>query len=91
VTVAGAAGTPWRVDLPSRTVPVPMRYSGGSVLPPQMARRSLTTLRERLVKMEARLTRYARRLILQLAEVAIARDLFGQIVSRTRLSSPIPT
>jgi len=61
------------------------------VLPPEMARWSLTTLREKLVKIGARLVRHARRLILQMAEVAIPRDLFGQILSRIRRLSPVPT
>ena len=41
------------------------------VLPPGMARWSLAALREKLVKIGARLTRHARRLVLQMAEVAI--------------------
>jgi hypothetical protein len=61
------------------------------VLPPEMARWSLTTLREKLVKIGARLVRHARRLVLQLAEVAVTRDLFGQIISRIRRLSPVPT
>ncbi|MBM3123309.1 MAG: hypothetical protein FJZ97_14155 [Chloroflexi bacterium] len=61
------------------------------VLPPARARRSLTTLREKLVKIGARLTRHARRLVLQMAEVAITRDLFAQILSRIRSLSPVPT
>ena len=60
-------------------------------LPPKMARWSLTTLREKLVKSGARLTRHARRLILQMAEVAVTRDLFARILSRIRLLSPVPT
>ncbi|MFQ6133908.1 MAG: hypothetical protein ACE5R4_17835 [Armatimonadota bacterium] len=56
-----------------------------------MARWSLTTLREKLVKTGARLTRHARRLIVQMAEVAIPRDLFGQILTGIRLLSPVPT
>jgi len=61
------------------------------VVPKAMARWSLTSLREKLVKIGARLTCHARRLILQMAEVAIPRDLFGQILSRIRLLSPVPT
>jgi len=45
----------------------------------EMARWSLTTLREKLVKIGARLTRHARRLTVQMAEVAIPRDLFAGI------------
>ena len=61
------------------------------VLPKDMARWSLTSLRERLVKIGARLTRHARQLILQMAEVTLPRDLFGQILTRIRLLSPVPT
>ena len=56
-----------------------------------MARWSLTTLREELVKIGARLVPHARRLILEMAEVAVTRDLFGQILSRIRRLSPVPT
>jgi hypothetical protein len=61
------------------------------VLPPELARWSLTTLREKLVKIGARLVRHARRLVLHMAEVAVTRDLFGQILSRIRRLSPVPT
>ena len=61
------------------------------VLPKEMARWSLTTLRERLVKIGARLTRHARRLVLQMAGVAVTRGLFAQILSRIRPLSPVPT
>jgi hypothetical protein len=43
------------------------------------------------VKIGARLTRHARRLLLQMAEVAVTRDLFAQILSRIRRLSPVPT
>jgi hypothetical protein len=61
------------------------------VLPPEMARWSLTSLREKLVKIGARLVRHARRLVLQMAEVAVTRGLFAQILSRIRSLSPVPT
>ena len=60
-------------------------------LPEEMARCSLTTLRAKLVKIGARLTRHARRLVLQMAEVAIPRDLFAAILNRIRRLSPVPT
>ena len=60
-------------------------------LPPEMARWSMTTLPEKLVKIGARLTPRARRLILQMAEVAVTRDLFAQIIDRVRLPSPVPS
>jgi len=61
------------------------------VLPPEMARWSLTILREKLVKIGARLVQHARLLVLQMAEVAVTRDLFAQILSRIRLLTPVPT
>ena len=60
-------------------------------LPKEMAQWSLTTLREKLVKIGSRLIRHARRLVLQMAEVAVTRDLFAQILTRIRLLSPVPT
>ena len=61
------------------------------VLPPAMAHWCLTTLREKLVKIGARLTRHARSLVLQMAEVAVTRDLFAQILCRIRHLTPAPT
>jgi hypothetical protein len=61
------------------------------VLPPEMARRSLTTLREKLVKIGARMTRHARRVVLQMAEVAVTRDFFAQILCRIRHLTPALT
>ena len=60
-------------------------------LPKEVPRWSLTPLREQLVKIGARLARPARWLILQMAEVAVTRDLFAQILSRMRLLPPGPT
>jgi hypothetical protein len=48
-------------------------------------------LDQRLAKIEARLTRHGRRLILQTAERAIARDLLAQILSYIRLLTAVPT
>ncbi len=61
------------------------------VLPPEMARWSLTSLRERSVKLGARLTRHARRPIVQMAGVTITQDLFAQILDRVRSLSPVLT
>ena len=43
------------------------------------------------MKIGARLIRHARRLVLQMAEVAVTRDLLAQILARIRLLSPVPT
>jgi hypothetical protein len=51
------------------------------VLPDQVAQWSLTTLRERLVKVGARMiVRHGRYVVFQLAEVAVPRALFAAIL-----------
>jgi hypothetical protein len=51
---------------------------------------TLTTLREKLVKIGAKVVRHARSVILQLAEVAVPRALFAALlrrIGRLRLAS----
>ena len=58
-------------------------------LPDEVARWTLTTLRERLVKIGARIVRHGRYVVFQLAEVAVPRVLFAQILQRIdRLRGP---
>jgi hypothetical protein len=58
-------------------------------LPDTIARWSLTTLREKLVKIGARIVRHGRYLVFQLAEVAVPRVLFAEILRRIdRLRGP---
>ena len=50
---------------------------------------SLRSLQVKLIKMGGRIVRHARRIIFQLAEVAVSRDLFAAIlehISRLRLA-----
>jgi hypothetical protein len=59
------------------------------VLPDQIAQWSLTTLREKVVKIGARIVRHGRYLVFQLAEVAVPRALFAAILRRIdRLRGP---
>jgi hypothetical protein len=59
------------------------------VLPDQVAQWTLTTLRERLVKIGARIVRHGRYVVFQLAEVAVPRALFAAILYRIdRLRGP---
>jgi hypothetical protein len=54
---------------------------------------SLTTLREKLIKIGAKAVQHARYVVLQKAEVAIPRGLFGAIlerIRRLRLSEAVP-
>jgi hypothetical protein len=58
-------------------------------LPNEVAKWSLTTLREKLVKIGARIVRHGRYLVFQLAEVAVPRALFAAILRRIdRLRGP---
>jgi hypothetical protein len=61
-------------------------------LPKVVEQWSLTTLREKLVKIGARIVRHGRYVVFQLAEVAVPRSLFAQILRRIgRLrGSPVP-
>ena len=60
-------------------------------LPEEVEHWSLTTLREKLVKIGARIVRHGRYVVFQLAEVAVPRALFAEILRRIddlRLRSP---
>ena len=61
-------------------------------LPKEVEQWSLTTLREKLVKIGARIVRHGRYVVFQLAEVAVPRSLFVEILRRIgRLrGSPMP-
>ena len=49
-------------------------------LPDEVERWSLTTIREKLVKIGAKVITHARYAVFQMAEVAVARDLFRRIL-----------
>jgi hypothetical protein len=51
-------------------------------LPEEVEQWSLTTLREKLVKIGARIVRHGRYVVFQLAEMAVPRALFGEILRR---------
>src|SRR3982750_2096862 len=58
-------------------------------LPREVAQWSLTTLREKLVKIGARIVRHGRYVVFQLAEVAVPRAVFAAILRRIdRLREP---
>jgi hypothetical protein len=50
----------------------------------------LTTLREKLVKIGARIVRHGRYVVFQLAEVAVRRPLFAEILRRIDRLRPRP-
>ncbi len=60
-------------------------------LPKPVQHWSLTTLREKLVKIGAKVTRHSKYVFFQLAEVAVPRRLFADILDRiARLAMPPP-
>ena len=59
-------------------------------LPREVEQWSLTTLREKLVKIGARVVRHGRYAVFQLAEVAVPRALFAEILRRIERLRPQP-
>jgi hypothetical protein len=59
-------------------------------LPKEVEHWSLTTLREKLVKIGAKVVRHGRYVTFQLAEVAIPRSLFVDILRRIDRLRPRP-
>ena len=51
-------------------------------LPEGIKRWSLTSIQTRLIKIGGRLVRHARRLVFQLAEVMVTRDMFNEMLER---------
>ncbi len=59
-------------------------------MPDAVEQWSLTTLREKLVKIGAKIVRHGRYIVFQMAEVAIPRDLFADILRRIDRLRPTP-
>ena len=53
-------------------------------LPRSVQHWSLTTLREKLIKIGAKVVTHSRYVIFQMAEVAVPRELFARILERIR-------
>ncbi len=60
-------------------------------LPKKLEHWSLTTPREQLVKIGAKVVSHGRYVTFQLAEVAVPRNLFGEILRRIDELRPSPT
>ena len=60
-------------------------------LPRSIRHWSLTTLKEKLVKIGAKVVRHSRYVIFQLAEVSVPRQLFAAILGRIQHLAPAPT
>src|SRR5919205_963097 len=59
-------------------------------LPDEVKQRSMATPRDRLVKIGARIVRHARSVTFQMAEVAVSRSLFRQILAAIAALRPPP-
>jgi len=59
-------------------------------LPKAVKDRSLRSLQVKLIKMGGRIVRHARRVVFQLVEVAVSRDLFAAILERLTRLRPAP-
>ena len=59
-------------------------------LPEVVKHWSLTTLRERLVKIGAKIVRHGRSIFFQMAEVMVSRDLFRKILAAIAALRPLP-
>jgi hypothetical protein len=69
-----------------RAAPLPEALA----LPDEVKQWSMTTLRERLVKIGARIVRHARSVTFQMAEVMVSRSLFQQILAAIAVLRPSP-
>jgi len=61
-----------------------------SALPAGVAQWSMTTLRDRLVKIAAKIVRHGRSIAFQMAEVTVPRALFQEILSAIATLRPSP-
>ena len=59
-------------------------------LPREVEHWSMTTLREKLIKIGAKIVRHERYVTFQMAEVAVPSDLFADILSRIDRLRPAP-
>jgi len=59
-------------------------------LPERIKKRSLRTLKEKLIKIGAKVIEHSRYVIFQMAEVAVPKDLFYEILERIRRLKPVP-
>ena len=72
----------WPTTWPTSCAPWPR--------PDEVERWSLTTLRETLIKIGARIVHHGRYVVFQLAEVAVPRALFAEILRRIDRLRPRP-
>ena len=67
-----------------------MHHKQTLALPDEVEHGSLTTKWEKLIKVGAKIVRHGRYVIFQMAEVAVPRDLFAEILCRIDWLRPNP-
>ena len=67
----------------------PARFLRTLTLPEAVSHWSMTTLRDRLVKIGARIVRHGRSITFQMAEVMVSRGLFQQILDAIAALRPL--
>jgi hypothetical protein len=75
-----------RVSIDSR---LKLEFNGSKIR--QVRHWTLTTLREKLIKIGAKVVRHSRKVLFQMAEVAVPRELFRAIleaIEHLRLATP---
>lgn len=58
-------------------------------MPERIRKSSLRTLKEKLIKIGAKVIEHSRYVIFQMAEVAVSKDLFCEILERIRRLKPV--
>ena len=86
-TASRGCGIPWSYALAYNLA----NFLRTLALPDEIERWSLTTLREKVVKIGAKVISHGRYPVFQMAEVAVPRELFGRVLDRiARLRPPDP-
>ena len=67
-----------------------MEIPARMALPAEVAQWSLSTLRDRLVKIGAKIIRHGRSITFQMAEVMVPRALFQKILAAIAALRPLP-
>ena len=67
-----------------------MEIPARMALPAEVAQWSLSTLRDRLVKIGAKIVRHGRSITFQMAEVMVPRALFQKILAAIAALRPLP-
>jgi Transposase DDE domain group 1 len=79
----------WRLQLHAQAYNL-ANFLRTLALPEEVKRWSMTTLRDRLVKVGAKIVRHGRSVIFQMAEVMVSRGLFQKILAAIAALRPLP-